>query len=242
MRRCLRPLDIRMTLRRRFYKEVSLTPQLGIALDRKPVRTPGKRFLVLPNAELAAGIAGEWESQAGTIKPASMPLTKLANAAIDRVAPERKRIIAEIIDYAGSDLVCYRAEGPQALVERQVGQWNPILAWARSELEVSLKTFTGVVHRPQPNEALESLGRIFAAADDFTLTGLYNIMTLTGSVLLALMLARGRISPDDAWPAAHVDEDFQIEHWGEDEEARDRRENRRKEFDACCRFIKLAAP
>jgi len=227
---------------RRFYKQVSVTLEFGIVLDGKQVKTPGKRHLIVPNAELAAAIAEEWEAQAETIKPESMPFTKLANTAIDRVAPERPRIIAEVIEYAGSDLVCYRAENPQALVERQAAHWDPVISWARNELDLSFRSFPGVVHHPQPRDSLKTLERVVAAVDDFALTGFHNIMTLTGSALLALMLTRGRISPDEAWKAAHVDEDFQIERWGEDWEAKERQERRLKEFEACCRFLKLTAP
>ncbi len=228
-----------MSVRRRFYKTVEVTSGLGIALDGKPVKTPGKAALVLPNKNLAGAVAAEWEAQAETIKPSSMPLTKLANTAIDRVGPERTRILAEIVEYAGSDLVCYRAAEPPGLVQRHATLWDPIVDWARTELEAPFETIVGIRHRPQPSLALERTGEAFAACDDFTLAGLHNIMTLSGSALIALMLAWQQLSAAKAWAAAHADEDYQIAQWGQDEEAAERRQRRHAELTACCRFIEL---
>ncbi len=228
-----------MSARRRFYKTVEVTSALGIALDGKPVKTPGKRVLVLPNPDMAKAVATEWDAQVETIKPSSMPFTKLANTAIDRVGPERTHILAEMVDYAGSDLVCYRAAEPPGLVERHAALWDPVVEWARTELGAPFETVVGIRHRPQPSLALERIGQAFATCDDFTLAGLHNIMTLSGSALIALMFKHGRLTADAAWSAAHADEDFQIAQWGQDEEAAERRQRRHAEFTACCRFVEF---
>jgi len=224
---------------RRFYTAVSVTAEGGISLDGRPVKTPRKAPLVLPTPALAEAVAGEWRAQGETVRPATMILTKLANTAIDRVRPERARIIAEMTEYAGSDLVCYRAESPEELVKRQAAAWDPVLDWARVALDAPFRSFPGLMHRPQADAALRAVSRHFAAADDFTLTAIHNLMTLSGSALLAAMAAADAIAPAAAWQAAHVDEDYQIEYWGEDSEARERRALRWTEFAASCRFLEL---
>ncbi|HUR43760.1 MAG TPA: ATP12 family protein [Aestuariivirga sp.] len=224
---------------RRFYKTVEVTPERGIALDGKPVRTPRKALLVLPTRRLAEAVATEWKAQGDKINPASMLMTKLANTAIDRVGSEKPRILAEMVDYAASDLVCYRADRPPDLVARQTAHWDPVIGWALTVLNAPFEAWPGVVHRPQPPEALHRLGTVLETLGNYEIAALHNIMTLTGSALIALMLKRGTLFSDAAWAAAHVDEDYQIENWGEDEEAAERRAARRKEFLACCRFLEL---
>ena len=224
---------------RRFYKEAAMTPERGIALDGKPLRTPKKSPLVLPTNALAEAVATEWVAQGDKIDPRTMFMTRLANTAIDRVGPERKRILAEMMDYAASDLVFYRAGHPPDLVARQAAHWNPVIEWASTALNADFKAVPGVVHRPQPPEALHAIGIVFADMNNFEIAALHNITTLTGSALMAVMLARGVLSPEAAWAATHVDEDYQIDNWGEDEEAAERRAARHKEFLACCRFLTL---
>lgn len=224
---------------RRFYKTVAVTPECGIALDGKPVRTPKKALFVLPTTALAEAVSAEWQAQGEKINPAAMLLTKLANTAIDRVGSERERILAEMVDYAASDLVCYRADRPPDLVARQDSHWNPVIGWVSTALGAPFEATPGVMHRPQPPEALHAVGRALAAMSDYEIAALHNIMTITGSALIALMLARGHLSVDAAWAAAHVDEDFQIENWGEDAEATHRRAARHNEFLACRRFVEL---
>ncbi len=229
-----------MKLPKRFYKEVSVTSELAIMLDGKAVKTPGKRPLKLPTPALADAIAEEWRGQGTHIDPSTLPLTKFANTALDRVSPDRARILAEIVDFAGSDLVCYRAETPAALVDRQARHWDPAIAWALRTLDASFVVTAGVVHRRQPDRALAAMQSHVANFDDFTLTALYNMMTLTGSTLIAAMTIAGDIAPEGAWASAHVDEDFQIEQWGMDEEAADRRERRLLEYLACAKFARIA--
>jgi chaperone required for assembly of F1-ATPase len=231
-----------MTSRRRFYKDVAVTEDLGIALDGRAVKTPLKAPLRLPTRALAEAVAGEWAGQDAEIKPATMILTRLANTAIDRVAPGRARIEAEVLDYAGSDLVCYRADRPPDLVQRHVRHWDPVIDWARVALDAPFEVTVGVVHTPQPPAALAAHALALKDLSDFHLAAYHSIMTLTGSALIAMMLARRATLPEAAWLAAHVDEDYQIEQWGPDTEAQARRAARYAEFMACCRFLELARP
>ena len=225
---------------RRFYKTVAVTVENGIALDGRVVNTPKKLPLVLPTATLAEAVAEEWRGQGDKLYPARMFLTKLANTAIDRVAPERNWALAEIVDYAGSDLVCYRAERPPPLVLAQSRAWGRVVDWAATNLGAALEVMEGVMHRPQPAEVLAAVGAAAARLPDHELAAAHSLTTLTGSALLTLMLAAREIEPDAAWSAAHVDEDYQIAEWGADAEAATRRAGRHAEFHACCRYLELA--
>ncbi|MGE4248585.1 MAG: ATP12 family chaperone protein [Parvibaculaceae bacterium] len=228
---------------RRFYKSVSVTgtaAPFAVTLDDRPLRTPLKRALDLPTVALAEAVAAEWENQAEKIDPHAMPLTRLANTALDRVASDRDRIVGEIVDFAGSDLVCYRAEKPHGLVERQARTWQPVLDWARRALAADFVVTEGIVHVGQPEAALQAARAYLAQKSPWGLTAIHNITTLTGSALIAAMACDRAIPASEAWAAAHVDEDWQIEHWGWDEEARHRRNHRKREFDICLRFCELA--
>ncbi len=229
-----------MTARRRFYKDVTVTDDFGIALDGRPVKTPMKAPLRLPNQALAAAVAAEWAAQGAEINPSGMIMTKLANTAIDRVRGHREAIESEILDYANSDLVCYRADRPPELVQRHVKNWDPVVDWARTELDAPFEVTAGVIHRPQPDAAIKAQALALKGLGDFELAAYHSIMTLTGSALIAMMLSRRATVPEAAWIAAHVDEDYQIEHWGQDSEAEARRAARLAEFMACCRFLELA--
>ena len=229
-----------MTTRKRFYKDVTVTDDLGIALDGRVVKTPMKAPLRLPTRALADAVATEWAGQGEEIKPATMTLTKLANTAIDRVAAHRIAIEKEVLDYANSDLVCYRTDRPPDLVARQVKGWDPVVDWARTDLDAPFEVTDAILHRPQPEAALAAFAVAVQALTDFELAAFHSIMTLTGSALIAMMLARKATVPEAAWIAAHVDEDYQVEHWGEDSEAQARRAARHAEFTACCRFLALA--
>jgi chaperone required for assembly of F1-ATPase len=231
---------IHRPLPKRFYKSVAVTDQLGIALDGRSVKTPLKAPLVLPNRALAEAVAAEWEAQIEVINPHAMPMTKLANSAIDRAVAERSKITAEIMEFAGSDMACYRAENPEGLVLRQTAHWDPIVAWALSELKASFATVNTITHKRQSGEALRALETHIAALDQFSLVAIHNLTTLTGSALLATMVAAGKISADAAWLSANVDEDWQIATWGKDAEAMIRREGRLSEFLACAKFLNLA--
>ena len=210
-----------------------------VLLDGKPIRTPAKRDLALPTAALAEAIAAEWAAQAAHVDPATMPLTRLANSAIDGVAGREAEVRADIAKYAGSDLVCYRAEGPEGLVERQCRAWDPILEWARETLGARFEVATGIMPVAQPDAGRAAVAEALAHLDAFTLAALHVMTTLMGSALLALGHARGRLSAEAAWAAAHVDEDWQISQWGEDAEAEARRERRWAEMQAASRMLSL---
>ena len=239
---------LRQPLPRRFYKAVTVAPSgepsasgFRILLDGRAVKTPKKLALVLPTGTLARAVAEEWSAQGERIDPETMPFTRLANTAIDAVAPARAAVAADIVAYAGSDLLCYRAQGPPGLVAKQSAAWDPLLAWARDGLGVRLRVVPGVVHIEQDESELARIARSVALFDAFALSALHVMTTMSGSAILALACALGHLSPDAAWAAAHVDEDWQISQWGQDWEAQGRRENRAREFTAAAKFLELAA-
>lgn len=230
-------------LPKRFYKEVAVADdgaRAGLRLDGKPVRTPGKAPLTVPTRALAEAIAEEWRAQGAHIDPRTMPLTKLANSAIDGVEGRASAVIDDIMAHARADLLCYRASGPDGLLAAQAEHWDPIVAWAKDALHAPLSLAEGIVHIAQPEESMAAIRTALEGLDAFTLAALHVMTSLTGSALLALAVLKKRLDPDAAWNAAHVDEDFQIGQWGEDAEAKDRREARRRDFDAAARTLELS--
>ncbi len=231
---------MRRELPRRFWSEVSVAPAEGghrILLDGRPVKTPAKRDLALPSAGLAAALAEEWRAQATHVDPATMPLTRLANAVLDGVVAERAAVAADAAKYAGSDLLCYRAEGPERLVGRQTLAWDPVLDWVEERFGARFLVAEGVIHVAQDPEALAAIGAAVDGFGPWRLAGLHAVTTLTGSVLIALALAEGRLDADAAWAAAHVDEHWSLETWGGEAEAEARLARRRIEFDAAVAFL-----
>jgi chaperone required for assembly of F1-ATPase len=229
---------------KRFYRGVTVdgaAPAFRVLLDGKPVLTPAKRELALPNRPLAEAVAAEWEAQGERIDPGTMPLTRLVNSAVDGVAGREAEVRADIAKYAAGDLLCYRAEAPAELVCRQAEAWDPVLAWARAALGANFAVGRGIVPVAQPEAAAEAVGRALARLDVFGLAAHHVMTTLTGSVLLALAHAGGRLTGEEAWAAAHVDEDWQIGQWGEDAEAKARREKRWAEMQAASRLLALLA-
>lgn len=227
---------------KRFYDQVSVEASDGgfaLLLDGRPVKTPGRVALAVPGGALADGIADEWRDQGETIDPRSMPLTGLANAAIDRIAPDAATFAAGLARYGENDLLCYRAEGPAELVRQQAEAWDPYLAWARARYDVELKVTAGIVHMPQPPATVERLGKAVAARTPFALAGLSPLVTVSGSLVIALAVAEGAYGPDQAWEAATVDERWQAQTWGADEEATIALANRRRDFEAGARFLAL---
>jgi chaperone required for assembly of F1-ATPase len=210
-----------------------------VLLDGRPLRTPAKAILQLPNTALAEAIAAEWDAQGERIEPLSMPLTKLANTIIDGVIGREAEVAADIVKYAGSDLVCYRAAEPPELVARQASAWDPILAWAGETLGARLVTSSGIAPVEQPRAALAAVARALKDADAFRLAALHVMTTLMGSAVLALAHANRAMTAAEAWALAHVDEDVQAEKWGHDAEAMARREHRRREMMAASRLIEL---
>ncbi len=229
-------------LAKRFYKKVKLVEQAkgyGLELDGRPVKTPLKQALSMPTRPLADQVAKEWEAQEEHINPATMLLTKLCNTALDRVGEGSQRIVDEIVDYANAELLCYRAEGPVELVARQSKQWDPILDWATEGLGARFSPTAGIVHQSQSEDCLGAFRRFVDALDDFTIAGFHNVMTLTGSAILAAAAREEHLPGERIWALAHLDEDWQIEQWGEDEEERSRRKGRQQEFDAMLMFLSL---
>jgi chaperone required for assembly of F1-ATPase len=220
-------------LPKRFYRDVSTSPagaEYRILLDGRAARTPGKRPLAVASQVLARRLADEWSVQNSHIDPATMPLTTLACTAIDAVTGNEPAVRAEIAKYAGSDLLCYRAERPEGLVALQSKHWDPPLAWARDALGLRLALAAGLMPVTQP---ADSAGKVVAALAPLPALPLAAVHVLTtGSAVLALAVARNRLTLDAAWAAAHVDEDWQIARWGDDAEAAERRRLRRAEADA----------
>ncbi|MBD8618734.1 ATPase [Sphingomonas sp. CFBP 13728] len=224
---------------KRFWTDVAIDADRVVTLDGKPVRTPGRRPLALPSDALAEAVAEEWRAVGETIDPRTMPLTGLANAATDPIANDPAQFAARLAAYGESDLLCYRAEGPPLLVERQAAAWDPLLAWARGRYDVTFAVTTGVMHVAQPDATIARLHEAVAAYDDFRLAGLSPVVTLTGSLVIGLALIEGEINADAAWAAAGIDEDWSIEMWGEDWQATQLRELKRKEFGVGVEFLGL---
>ena len=224
---------------RRFYKHAIAGADRQILLDGRPVKTPGRVPLASPSDTLAGAIADEWNAQEETIDPRSMPLTGLANAAIDRIAPALDAFAAGLAIYGESDLLCYRAEGPTPLVAREAELWDPLLAWAEARYDIAFEVTSGIVHRPQPPETVERLAAAVGVRNAFELAGLSPLVTISGSLVIALALAEGAIGLDAAWAAASLDEQWQAEQWGEDAEATRALAGRRADFTAAARFLSL---
>ena len=230
-------------LRRRHYREVRLDDDgngYRVCLDDKPVWTPKRDILVAPTQALGQAIAAEWDAQREVIDPATMPLTRLANAIIDGVAEQPEAVAAEIGKYLGTDLLFYRAASPKELLARQARHWDPVLAWAREALGAEFRLGEGIVHVAQPEAALAAM-RAAIPGDAWRLGALHVATTLTGSALIALALARGALAADAAWQAAHVDEDWNMEQWGRDEMALERRAYRFAEFLAAATVLRELA-
>jgi chaperone required for assembly of F1-ATPase len=227
---------------RRVYTRVETRPvdgSWGVALDGKPVRTPAKRELAVPNDALAAAIAAEWDAQREEIRPATMPLTRLATTAIDRTSAQRDLVVTETAGYAGTDRVCYRAESPPALAECQDAVWQPLIDWAALRYNATLAVTTGIVPAPQSPAALRAFAAIVAAQDDFRLTALHTLTAAAGSLVIALALIERRLDTEAAFAASQLDETFQIETWGEDAEAAAHRQALAADIAAAARFIEL---
>jgi len=240
--------DQQKSLPKRFYKEATAEERDGafaLLLDGRPAKTPGRNALAAPTLAAAQALAAEWNRQGEFIDPLAMPLTRIVNSAIDGVAREIDATVDEIVKYAGSDLVCYRAGEPEALALAQAAAWDPILAFAREKLGARFICAEGVTFVEQPessrralHEAVAQIARNGASAP-FALAALHVMTTLTGSALIALAAARGELTTDEAWAAAHVDEDFQMRIWGADEEAAARRARRRTEMEAAAALWRL---
>ncbi len=229
---------------KRFWTDVMLEQADGgwmIALDRRLLKTPARHTLLVGERALGEAIAAEWSACGETIDPRAMPLTGLANAAIDHVAPAPERFADDVAKYADADLICYRAEHPPKLVEAQAAAWDRLLDWARQRFGVDFVVTAGIVHVPQPPATVARLGAALAAASPFALAGLSPIVTIGGSLITALALLERAIDVATAWAAVSLDEQWQIEQWGADDEAVASLANRSQDFDAAARFLALVS-
>lgn len=243
--------DLKKLLPRRFYVSVEIAPAaeggFAVSLDGRPVRTPAKAALTVPSEALAAALAAEWRAQTEIIEPDTMPLTRLVNSALDGVAGARDVTIAEVAKFAETDLVCYRAGEPDALVAAQSTAWDPVLAFAREMLDARFVCAEGVIYVVQPESARTAVRRALeaetsGASGSLRLAALSVMTSLTGSVLLALAVARGKFDAATAWRAAHVDEDHQTMAWGHDAEAAARRERRWRDMEAAAFVMATTTP
>jgi len=234
-------IQMKTHLPKRFYKEASVAAVeegFAVHLDGKPVRTPGKALLVLPTEKAAELVAGEFAAQGETIDPVTMPVLRLVNTAIDGVASDPQAVLEDVLRFASSDLTCYRADAPQGLVERQNQHWDPVIDWARSALGARFNLAEGIIHVEQPREGIAVLGAHLAQrAEPLRLAAIHVMTSLTGSALLALAVDHGALDGETAWAAGHVDEDWQIEQWGQDAEAVARRSARKRDMMAAVSLL-----
>lgn len=239
-------IQMRTPRPKRVYKEAGVAPVeggFGVLLDGKPARTPGRAHLVLPTESAARLVADEFSAQGEEMDLVSMPVLRLVNTAVDGVAREPEAVVEDILRFASSDLLLYRADSPAALVDRQNAAWDPVLDWARGTLHGRFILAEGVMPVEQPREAVGAV-RIHLASrtEPLRLAALHVMTTLMGSALLALAVEAGRLTPDEAWGAAHVDEDWNIEQWGLDSEAVARRNARRRDMKAAAGLIEALGP
>ncbi|GGC57884.1 ATP12 family chaperone protein [Chelatococcus reniformis] len=236
---------MRPTLPRRFYTEVAVTQdeegRFSVRLDGRGARTTARRPLALPTQAAAEAVAQEWQAQRDVVDPSTMPMTRMVMAALDTVSDDPRPIVAEVAKYGGSDLLCYRAAEPQSLADRQTACWDPLLSWMHERYGARFVLAEGVMYAAQPQPTIEAVETAVRAMPvPFGLAAMHVLTTLSGSVVLALAVAQGRLTPEAAWAAAHVDEDHQIERWGADEEATLRRSRRFADFAAAAKLLALA--
>lgn len=234
--------DPKPTGPKRFYDEAAAAPAENgdwtVHLDGRPLKTPGKALFLAPLA-VAEAAAAEWASQAERVEPLSMPVTRAVCTAIERIAPQREAVVNDIAAYGAADLLCYRAEEPDELIAREAGAWDPLLAWAADDLAAPLQVVHGVIHEAQPPQSLAALRDAVAAHTDLGLAALHELTTLSGSVVIALAVARERLEPDAAWANSRVDELFQTEKWGEDAEAAAAAAKKEADFLAAARLLAM---
>lgn len=227
---------------KRFWKSAVTVARDGgfaVDLDGRAVKTPAKAALIVPTRAMADAIAKEWDAQEDVIDPGTMPVTRSANAAIDKVAVMKDAVVEELAGYGASDLLCYRAEGPVELIAQQQAAWDPWITWAANALDAPLQTATGVMHVAQPTESTARLHAEVARLDPYTLAGLHDLVALSGSLVLALAVTKGKLSPAQAWEISRVDEAWQISQWGEDDEASAAAAVKRAAFEHAARFVEL---
>lgn len=218
---------------RRFWKSAQAEACEGgftVRLDGRAVKTPARRALVVPTLAMAEAIAEEWAAQHGTVRPETMPMTRFANSALDKVAPQFDEVVAYLLAYGGTDLLCYRATGPAALQARQQAAWDPLLDWCATELKAPLHATIGVMHVEQPSGSLARFHEIIRRQTTFQIAAFHDLVTIPGSLVLALAVTHGRLDPSAAWNLSRIDEEWQIEQWGADEDAQKLAESKRGDF------------
>ncbi len=228
---------------KRFWKTAKAEACAGgftVLLDERTVKTPAKANLTVPTLAMAEAIAAEWDAQVDLFDPRTMPVTRGANAAIDKVRVQRAEVVALLAEYGDSDLLCYRAAGPEGLVAKQAQNWDPMLDWAANTLGARLFVGQGVMHVPQTTDALGKLRTQLDAFDAFALAAAHDLISLSGSLVLALAVTRGAISVEDAWLLSRIDEHWQITEWGEDEEAAATEATKRRAFLDAAQFYQLS--
>ena len=227
---------------KRFWKEASVAQADGgfqVLLDGRHVKTPAKAPLILPSKGMAQAVAAEWDAQDGLVRPETMPVTRMANSAIDKVAPLFAAVVDEVAGFGGTDLLCYRATEPAALIARQADGWDPLLDWAAQTLGAPLNTTAGIIPVAQPPASLAALRAHVAGLDAFRLAALHDLVAITGSLVLGLAVAKGRLRGDAAFALSRIDELWQIEQWGADEESQVAEAHRREGLLAAERFYGL---
>lgn len=227
---------------KRFWKTATASSCEGgftVTLDGKPVKTPAKSALIVPTLAMAEAIALEWDAQVGVIKPDTMPVTRAANSALDKVAPQFAEVSALLAAYGETDLLCYRATDPQELIDRQAVGWDPLLDWARETFDAPLVVTAGIIPVDQPEPSTRALAQTLARYDNFQLAAIHDVIAISGSLVLALAVAHGRLSPQEAWQLSRIDETWQNELWGIDEEAAELEAFKQEALFAAHRFFEL---
>jgi chaperone required for assembly of F1-ATPase len=227
---------------KRFWSDVAVAATDGgftIWLDSRQLRTPAKAPCLLPNRAIAEAVAAEWDAQGATNNPDAMPVTRSANTAIDRVIPEHDAVATIIADFGDADLICYRAPHPEGLVQRQTFSWDPLIAWAGQALGAPLVAVTGVKHTPQSPSTLAILTAAVRSHGPWELTALHDLVSISGSLIIGLAVSHGHLDATTAWPLSRIDEDWQIELWGDDTEAGAVAERRRVDFLNAARLLDL---
>jgi chaperone required for assembly of F1-ATPase len=228
---------------KRFWQNAEVTPVesgFAVTLDGRGVKTPAKTALVVPTEALAREIAGEWAAQEDKVDPTSMPFTRMANSALDKVTPQHAAVADMLAAYGDSDLLCYRADDPEGLAERQRQGWDPLLDWAEATYGARLVPVAGVIHQPQEPQALDRLSAEVHGQSSFQLAAFHDLVSMSGSLVLALAVIQGACAPEEAWALSRIDETWQEEQWGVDEEAAEIAQRKRGEFLHASVFHSLA--
>ncbi|WP_371171230.1 ATP12 family chaperone protein [Aliiroseovarius sp. 2305UL8-7] len=228
---------------KRFWTEAKAIQVDGghtVQLDGRSIKTPAKTLLKVPTAALAQAIAAEWDAQVDEVDPATMPVTRMANSALDKVAHQFSEVAEMLAAYGDSDLLCYRATHPDALIARQAEHWDPLLEWAADTYGARLVPVAGIMHQPQDSEAVARLSEQVYSLNHFEIAAFHDLVAISGSLVLALSVTANRLSIDEAWSLSRLDEEWQIEQWGEDEEASELAQKKRLDIVNAAWFLQAS--